>query len=128
MTNSTIDRFQADTLSALPHRLLDIPRRWAAKTPDAPAIWFGDRLWTHGDIFAGIEAARDVLVDAGVRAGDRVALVIENGVAGLCYFHAIVALDAWAVLANARLSERELEVIFEESGARFALLDRKSVV
>ena len=121
MTNPTIDRFQADTLSALPRRLFDIPRRWAAETPDAPAIRFGDRLWTHGDIFAGIEAARDVLVEAGVRAGDRVALVIENGVAGLCYFHAIVALDAWAVLANARLSERELEVIFEDSGARFAV-------
>ena len=121
MNTSPTDRFQADILSALPRRLLDIPRKWASETPDAPAIRFGDRLWTHGDILTGIEAARDVLIGAGVRAGDRVALAIENGVAGLCYFHAIVALDAWAVLANARLSSRELKVIFEESGARFAV-------
>lgn len=116
-----MDRFQAETLAALPRRLIEMPRRWAAETPDAPAVWFQDRLWRHGDILAGIEAAHTVLLDAGVRAGDRVALVIENGVAGLCYFHAIAALDCWAVLANARLLPRELEVIFEESGARFAV-------
>ncbi len=115
------DGFQAETLAALPNRLIDIPRKWAAETPDAPAVHFGDRLWTHADILAGIEAARDVLTEIGVQAGDRVALVIENGVAGLCCFHAIAALDAWAVLANARLSARELDVIFEESGARFAI-------
>ena len=116
-----MDRFQAETLAALPRRLIEVPRHWATETPDAPAVWFQDRLWTHADILAGIEAARAVLVDAGVRAGDRVALVIENGVAGLCYFQAIASLDAWAVLANARLSRRELEVIFEDSGARFAV-------
>lgn len=116
-----MDRFQSETLAALPRRLVEMPRRWAAETPDAPAVWFKDRLWTHADILAGIEAAYAVLVDAGVHAGDRVALVIENGVAGLCYFHAIAALDGWAVLANARLSPRELDVIFEESGARFAI-------
>jgi len=115
------DGFQAETLAVLPSRLIEVPRKWAAETPDAPAVHFGDRLWTHGNILAGIEAAQALLSGIGVQAGDRVALVIENGVAGLCYFHAIAALDAWAVLANARLSSRELDVIFEDSGACFAI-------
>ena len=116
-----MERTRDEILAALPRRLIEMPRRWAAAAPDAPAVRFGDRLWTHGALLSGIEAARDRLQAAGVRPGDRVVLAIENGVAGLCFFHAVCALDAWAVLANARLTARELGVIAADSGARLSV-------
>jgi long-chain acyl-CoA synthetase len=114
-------RTQEDILAGLPRRIIEGPRRWARETPDAPAVWCAGRQWTHGELLQGIDAAASRLRAAGVRPGDRVGLVIENGMAGLCFFYAITALDAWAVLANARLTARELDVIATDSGARLCV-------
>lgn len=108
-------------LAGLPRRLVDIPRRWAEDAPDAPAIHCGGRQRSYADLVAGIDAARSALAEAGVRPGDRVVLVVENGYAAVCFLYAVTALSAWAVMANARLSEREIGVIAERSGARMAV-------
>jgi long-chain acyl-CoA synthetase len=116
-----MERTRDEILAALPRRLIDTVRRWAEATPDAQAVHHGARVWSFAELAAGIEAARARLAAAGVRPGDRVVLVIENGFAGLCLIHAVCALDAWAVLANARLSAREIGVIAEDSGARLTV-------
>jgi long-chain acyl-CoA synthetase len=114
-------RTQEEIMATLPRRVIAGPRRWAKETPDAPAVYSGDRMWTHAELLAGIEAAQARLIAAGVRPGDRVVLVLENGMAAVCYFHAVCALDAWSVLANARLTARELDVVATDSGARLAV-------
>lgn len=115
--------YNGDTsvLDALPRRIADIPRRWADAAPDAPAIHCGGRQRSYADLSEGIEAAREALAEAGVRPGDRVVLVVENCYAAVCFLYAATALDAWAVMANARLSEREIRVIVERSGARMTV-------
>ena len=108
-------------LAALPRRAVEVPLRWAEATPDAPAVHAGPATWTYGELAAGIAAFAAVLGGAGVRPGDRVVLVMENCFAALCAFYAITARDAWAVMANARLTAREIAVIVERAEARFAV-------
>ena len=116
-----VDRFRARTLARLPARLVGIPMRRAEETPGAPAVHEGPRSWTYGELASGIEAVASALGRAGVRGGDRVLLAMENGFEALCAFYAITALDAWAVLANARLSGREIDVAIETADTRFAV-------
>jgi len=116
-----MERTQDEILASLPRRLKDALDARVAEAPDAPAIWQGERLWSYAELAAGIEAARDRLIEAGVRPGDRVALVIENSVAAVAYVYAVTALDAWAVMVNARFTPREIGVIAETSGARLAV-------
>ena len=54
----------------------------------------------------------------GIRAGDRMMIVSENCIALACLLFAASRLDAWAIVANPRLSPRELDQIREHSGAR----------
>ena len=60
----------------------------------------------------------DALRALGVRAGDRVMLVSENSIPLACLLFAASRLDAWAIVANPRLSPRELDQIRDHSGAR----------
>ena len=116
-----VSRCRDEILASLPDRLIEIPLGWAAATPDAPVVHCGPATWTYADLAEGIEAVRVFLGRAGVRPGDRVVLVMENGFAALCAFYAITAHQAWAVMANARLSAREIAVVIERSDARFAI-------
>ena len=54
----------------------------------------------------------------GVRAGDRVMIVSENCIALAALLLAASRLDAWAIVANPRLSAREIDQIRDHSGAR----------
>jgi acyl-CoA synthetase (AMP-forming)/AMP-acid ligase II len=54
----------------------------------------------------------------GLRPGDRVMLVNETGRAAVALLLAVMAIDAWAVIVNARLSAREIDAIATHCGAR----------
>ena len=116
-----VDRFRAETLARLPSRIADIPMRRAEETPDAPAVHAGSKSWSYAELAAGIEDVAAALGKAGVRGGDRVLLAMENCFEALCAFYAIAALDAWAAMANARLSGREIDVAIDRADARFAV-------
>ena len=108
-------------ISTLPTRLTDVLRWRVAETPSLPVIYSGPVTYSYADLGTGVDAATAVLRDAGVRAGDRVLLITENGFAGICCLYAILALDAWAVLANARLTPRERDVMIDRSRPRLAV-------
>lgn len=112
------DAERAAFIDTLPTRLIDVLRRRVAETPDAPVVYSGDRTYTYADLGAGVDAAIPVLTSAGIRAGDRVLLITENSFTGICFFYAITAVDAWAVLANTRLSHREIDVMTERAQPR----------
>lgn len=61
------------------------------------------------------------LRDHGVRPGDRVLVVSENCVTYLAAMLALSQLDAWATLANARLTPFELDRLTEVADARCAV-------
>ncbi|MEE8333438.1 MAG: class I adenylate-forming enzyme family protein [Alphaproteobacteria bacterium] len=116
-----MERTSDEILASLPRRLIDALATRVAEAPAAPAIWQGARCWSYAQLAAGIEAARVRLAAAGVRPGDRVALVIENSVAAVAYVYAVTALDAWAVMINARFTAREIGIIRTSAGARLAV-------
>jgi long-chain acyl-CoA synthetase len=118
-----IERELADLpplLAALPRRISDIPRLHSAN-PQTEALRCGGRSWTFAQLAAAADAVARGLADAGVRGGDRVLIVGENSAALLAVLFGVAQLDAWAVIANARLSAREVDFIAAHCEPRRAL-------
>lgn len=105
-------------LVGLPERLSDIPRYWAGLTPDAPALRDCSVVWSYAQLWASVEVGVALLRDLDVRPGDRVMVVGENCAAQVALIFAAAAVGAWVVIANARLSAREIDVIRDHCRAR----------
>jgi long-chain acyl-CoA synthetase len=103
---------------AAPLRVSDIVAYRAAVSPDHPALVERGGSWTFAALAEAVEAARTWLVREGVRPGDRVMIVAENCRALPAMLFATSALDAWPVMVNARLADREIDQIRDHSGAR----------
>ena len=108
-------------LDALPDRLYRIVAPWAARQPDALALHDAQTALSYAQLDRAIRDTAARLAEAGIRGGDRVLLVGENGVALALAILALGALDAWACPVNARLSAREIGSIREHAGARRVL-------
>lgn len=105
-------------LSLLPDRISDVIWPWAARSPEHLALVENSGSWTYRQLDRAVNETRTWLRGAGVRPGDRVMLVCENCRAFVAILLALAGMDAWPVLANARLSAREVDDIRDHSGAR----------
>lgn len=105
----------------LPARISSLPLRWAAETPDAVAYETRTRSVTWAEVGAAIDRTAARLRDMGVRPGDRVMVVNENGLAAAILTFAITHLDAWVSLLNARMSAREVETMRRFADMRLVL-------
>ncbi|KAI3601985.1 Long-chain-fatty-acid--CoA ligase [Cupriavidus necator H850] len=94
-----------------PEYIHDIPRYWAAQTPDAPCLHENGAVISYGELWRRIEAARDWLAAQGVGEGDRVMVVGENCNEMVVTLFASSLLHAWPIQVNARLSAREIDNI-----------------
>src|SRR5262249_28660966 len=53
--------------------------RWRARTtPELPALWYEGREWNYRDLDVRSSQVADALVQAGVKRGDRVAILDKN--------------------------------------------------
>jgi len=95
--------------------------RWADITPDAIALTDGHGAWTYWQLRAAVEHAASILQWRGVRAGDRVMLVGENGRTLAAFILAVSLLDACAVLENARRAPLETERIRAHANPRLVV-------
>ncbi|HEY2248252.1 MAG TPA: class I adenylate-forming enzyme family protein [Bradyrhizobium sp.] len=107
-------------LESLPNRIHQVFDRHVAATPDSIAVIADDERLTYRQFDRAVAATTEALRELGVRAGDRVMIVSENSIALACLLFAASRLDAWAIVANPRLSARELDQIRDHSGARRA--------
>lgn len=105
----------------LTDRICDIVKPWAERLPDQLALIDAGGSWTYRELDTVIGKTQAWLGALGIRAGDRVMIVGENCRAFVALLLAAASLDAWPVLANARLSAREIEDIREHCGARRVL-------
>ena len=105
----------------LPNRICDIVKPWAERLPDQLALVELAGSWTYRQLDTVIGETQAWLGALGIRAGDRVMIVGENCRAFVALLLAAASLDAWPVLANARLSAREIDDIREHCGARRVL-------
>ncbi|SPB18157.1 AMP-binding protein [Caballeronia novacaledonica] len=108
-------------IASLPERIDAIVSRGAQAHPDHIALHEDARTLTYAQLDDAVDALAARLTAAGVRAGDRVMLIGENSVALVASLFAASRLDAWVLVANARLSAVELDAIRAHAKPRIAL-------
>lgn len=118
MATSQVEATAAELLAGLPQRLDRVFRPWAKSAPKRPALIGDGKAWSYGALASIVDDAAEALSDHGVRPGDRVMVVSENCPALAALILAVSALDAWSVVVNPRLSEREIDQIRDHCGAR----------
>jgi O-succinylbenzoate-CoA ligase len=82
-----------------------------------------ERRFTYAELNARCNRAADVFRGLGVRPGERVALLLMNGVEFVESFFALAKLGAVVVPLNWRLVPDELAFILKDSGARVLVYD-----
>ena len=102
-------------------------RRATERFGDRAAVDFFGRQWTYRELSAQVAKAAQVLVDLGVRAGDRVALVLPNCAAHIVAFHAVLRIGAVVVEHNPTYTTEALRHQLADSGASVALVWTKAV-
>jgi long-chain acyl-CoA synthetase len=117
--NAAAARHEADkVLAELPDRISDVIMPIARHNPDHPALVQGDVTWTYADLAAIVASTAINLAQYGVRPGDRVMIVSESSLALAAILFAASEIDAWSVIVNPRLSDRQIDLIRDHSGAR----------
>jgi long-chain acyl-CoA synthetase len=117
--NGTAARQEAKKILAeLPDRISDVIKPFARHSPEHPALVQGDVTWTYAELAAVVADTTLILKLYDIRPGDRVMIVSENSIALVALILTISELAAWSVVVNPRLSDREIDLIREHSGAR----------
>jgi acyl-CoA synthetase (AMP-forming)/AMP-acid ligase II len=102
-------------------RIHEIVDHWAERAPDAPAASGAGRLLSYAELAAAGARAAAALSGQGLRAGDRLILVIENGLAAAVLLLAASRTGAWAVPVNARMTGPEIAAIRGHARPRLSL-------
>lgn len=100
-----------EVLGLLPQRLSHGVLAWAVRTPRQLAVIGASGSLTYAELAGAVEECKIWLKQQGIKAGDRVMLIAENGPGLMALFLAISELDAVAAVINARLSDREIDLI-----------------
>lgn len=106
---------------AEPRTVQEIVALQARHAPERIALVENGRRCSYGELQRAIEITAEWLAQSGVRARDRVMLVCENSIAAVALYFACTSLGAWPVIANARLSAREIDEIHEHCGSRLVV-------
>jgi fatty-acyl-CoA synthase len=91
--------------------------------PHHRALVFGEEVRTHAELHDRAARLASVLEAGGVRAGDRVALLLHNRIEFVESLLACHRLAAVAVPTNFRLAADEVEYILADSGAAALICD-----
>lgn len=110
-----------EIINSLPPRVSQKISHWAGKTPTAPALRFDGNTYTYQKLGNIISNVKEALIARGVRRGDRVMIVCENSLALVSLMFALSELDAWSVIVNARLSQFEIDRIYNHCDPRLVI-------
>ena len=99
-------------------QLSDDHRLRAHLTPDDPCWVMGDATWTWDSAWHDIQRLAGVLVDSGVRRGDRIGFIHHNHPAVLMAMHAASLVGAADVVLDPRLTAGELAPILADADLR----------
>lgn len=104
--------------AGLPRRIHEVVALHVAHAPGRAALIEDGAAWSYRELDRRVTDIAAALSSLGVRAGDRMIVVSENCISLAALLLAASRLDAWAIVANPRLSARELDQIRDHSGAR----------
>src|ERR1700741_346388 len=116
--DTTAARGAEKILGGLPDRISDVIKPFARQSPDHPARVQGDVTWTYAELAAVVADTAPILKLHDIRPGDRAMMVSENSLALVALILAASEIDAWSVVVNPRLSEREIDLMRDHSAAR----------
>ena len=102
----------------IPGRIHQVLDPHVSGAPDRVALIEEGASWTFRELDRSVADIAAALKSLGIRAGDRMIIVSENCIALAALLLAASRIDAWAIVANPRLSPRELDQIRDHSGAR----------
>src|SRR5688572_13309556 len=91
--------------------------------PSSPAIYYGRRKITYGDLRAETLRMARVIGALGARRGDRIALLLHDSPEFVEAFIAICSLGAIAVPINMALGHKDQCSILHNSGASLLLIE-----
>lgn len=97
--------------------LAALVRATAQRDPDAPAVVAGDRRLSWGDLDAAADRVAAGYGERGLRAGDRVAVQLPNGVDWLRAVLGGLRAGLVVVPVNTAYTDPELEHVLTDSGA-----------
>ena len=107
--------------------LVEMLERSVAEAGSHPAMEFFGRRTTYTELGEQIDRAAEGLRLLGVRAGDRVALILPNCPQHVIAFYAVLRLGAVVVEHNPIYTSRELRHQFEDHQARVVIAWDKTV-
>jgi long-chain acyl-CoA synthetase len=107
--------------------LVEMLERSVAEAADHPAMEFFGRRTTYGELGEQVDRAAEGLRRLGVRAGERVALILPNCPQHVVAFYAVLRLGAVVVEHNPLYTSRELRHQFENHQARLVIAWDKAV-
>ena len=106
--------------------LADLFEATAARVPGRTALIFGERRLSYAELDAAADRAAHRLIEAGVRAGDRVGLWLARGIDLLALQLAIAKAGAAWLPFDADVPAERVAVCLEDAGARLLLIDEHS--
>lgn len=102
--------------------LVDLLRKHAAQTPYARCLAFEDELLTFHDLDLRSNALANALIDKGISAGDRVAILAQTGTVFYELVYACAKMGAIMTPLNWRLSPREIAGIMEDAAPKIIIV------
>jgi acyl-CoA synthetase (AMP-forming)/AMP-acid ligase II len=108
----------AAIVAGLPRRIHEVTGPHVAQSPDRIALVEDGAALSYRVLDRSVAEMAGALRALGVRPGDRMMIVSENCIALAVLLLAASRIEAWAIVANPRLSARELDQIRGHSGAR----------
>ncbi|WP_430336129.1 class I adenylate-forming enzyme family protein [Rhodococcus sp. ACT016] len=98
-------------------------RSTAARVPERTALVFGDTRHTYRELNRAVDQVAGLLVERGLRKGDRFALLATSSDRFVVAFYAAHRIGAIFVPINPASSAPELDYILRDSGATFLAFD-----
>jgi long-chain acyl-CoA synthetase len=106
--------------------LSDDLRASAARSADRTAVVYGDRRLTYAELDRAVDGFAAGLRQLGVRRGDRVAVVLANGVETAIAIYGAMRAGAGFTPLNATAKEEKLAYLLEHSGSKVAVCDARN--
>ena len=105
----------------------DFLRQSARKHPDKPAAWHRDEWMTYAELDARSDRLANFLIEAGVRRGDRAAILYENSFNYIIAYNAILKAGAIAVPLNTDITIELLAYYLNHSGSKALITNARFI-
>lgn len=102
----------------------EIVRRAAQRFGPTPALVFGERMLTFTELDRATDRVGNALLATGLRPGDRVGVLLPNGIDGLVVFYALAKAGLVRVPLNVRETPADHAYKLTDSGSRAVVAEK----